>query len=102
MPRPPPLLAFTCLLPDPLGFLPNHGGLLPTSLSAAPSARSKATVPVPSPYLLSKAPLLREQEPVAKGGRQARRQVWLALRSVRGMLASGAAREAARLLRVSV
>lgn len=32
---------------------------------------------VPSPYLLSKAPLLHEQEPVAKGGRQARGQVRL-------------------------
>lgn len=91
----PPQLAVTCLLPDPLGFLPNHGvgGLLPTSVSAAPSAQ-----PIPA----QQSPTLYEQEPVAKGGRQARGQVRLALGPVTGMLASDAAKEEARLLRVSV
>lgn len=78
----PPLLAVTCRLPDPLGFLPNHevvGGCFPQPHLLLPLPGAKQPPSVPSPYLLlSKAPLLREQEPVAKGGRQARGQVRLA------------------------
>lgn len=77
----PPLLAVTCLLPDPLGFLLNHQVVvgftshLPVCCSLCQEQSNRPSVP--SPYLLSKAPLLHEQEPVAKGGRQARGQVQL-------------------------
>lgn len=59
------------LLPGPLGFLPIHWVFFPHFLPAVPSATSSHRSR-PSPYLLSKAPLLTELELVTKGGRTGR------------------------------